>query len=31
VHQLSRDLQFAVNQVLGRRGARLLLGTVMVV
>ncbi|MFN3537274.1 MAG: Tat pathway signal protein [Brevundimonas sp.] len=31
VHQLSRDLQFAVNQVLGRRGARVLLGTVMVV
>ena len=31
VHQLSRDLQFAVNQALGRRGARLLLGTVMVV
>ena len=31
VHRLSSDLQFAVNQALGRRGARLLLGTVMVV
>lgn len=31
VHRLSRDLQFAVNQALGRRGARVLLGTVMVV
>jgi len=31
VLRLSSDLQFAVNQALGRRGARLLLGTVMVV
>ena len=31
VRRLSSDLQFAVNQALGRRGARLLLGTVMVV
>lgn len=31
VRQLSQDLQFAVNQALGRRGARVLLGTVMVV
>ena len=30
VHRLSRELQFAVNQALGRRGARVLLGTVMV-
>lgn len=30
VDRLSRDLQFAVNQALGRRGARVLLGTVMV-
>ena len=31
VLRLSSDLQFAVNQALGRRGARLLLGTVLVV
>ena len=31
VHRLCSDLQFAVTQALGRRGARLLLGTVMVV
>ena len=31
VRRLSSDLQVAVNQALGRRGARLLLGTVMVV
>ena len=31
VRRLSRELQAAVNQALGRRGARVLLGTVMVV
>lgn len=30
VDRLSRELQFAVNQALGRRGARVLLGTVMI-
>jgi hypothetical protein len=30
VHRLSSELQFAANQALGRRGARVLLGTVMV-
>lgn len=30
VDRLSRELQFAVNQALGGRGARVLLGTVMI-